>query len=156
MRLAAARIFVIHVDEASALYESVLGLQVRARSPEAGYVVFASGTCELVVERVASEAPAEDRALVGRFTGLSFHVHDLDALYRSLMQRGAHFIAPPERQSWGGVLATLQDPAGNALQLAQYPSAPYPAFEGTAHLRGFARRWVPSALRASAARSTLR
>ena len=124
MKLAAARIFVTDLDEATAFYESVLRLQVRARSPEAGYVVFESGSCDVVVERVASDASVEDRALVGRFTGLSFHVHDLDTLYQALIQGGAHFIAPPERQSWGGVLATLHDPAGNALQLVEYPSAP--------------------------------
>jgi len=32
------------------------------------------------------------------------------------------FPGAPEAQSWGGLLATLRDPAGNEIQLVQYPA----------------------------------
>jgi catechol 2,3-dioxygenase-like lactoylglutathione lyase family enzyme len=35
---------------------------------------------------------------------------------------GVAFTGLPEQQSWGGILATLRDPAGNELQLVQRPS----------------------------------
>jgi lactoylglutathione lyase len=34
-----------------------------------------------------------------------------------------HFTGLPEKQQWGGVLATMQDPAGNELQLVQHPAS---------------------------------
>jgi hypothetical protein len=37
-----------------------------------------------VVEAVAKDAPDEDRALVGRFTGLSFTVQDSEAKHREV------------------------------------------------------------------------
>lgn len=123
MKLAAARIFVKNLDEAAAFYEHVLELRVGARAPEFGYVVFEAETCDLVIEQVPPEAPSEEQALVGRFTGLSFNVADIKALHQALTQRGVRFTGQPEQQRWGGILATLQDPAGNELQLVQYPSA---------------------------------
>ena len=86
-----------------------------------GYCVFKSGPTQLVLERVAADAPEDDRALVGRFSGLSFTVQDIAARHGELKARGVIFASPPERQAWGGILATLQDPAGNALQIVQMP-----------------------------------
>jgi uncharacterized glyoxalase superfamily protein PhnB len=34
---------------------------------------------------------------------------------------GVAFTGLPEQQDWGGILATLRDPAGNELQLVQQP-----------------------------------
>jgi hypothetical protein len=41
-------------------------------------------------------------------------------------------------------------PSSSSAICSDLAMTPNPAFEGTAHLRGVARRWVPSALRASA------
>jgi predicted enzyme related to lactoylglutathione lyase len=126
LRLAAARIFATDLDEAASFYADVLGLRVRARSIDAGYVVFDAGACDLVVERAEPQADGEDPSLVGRFTGLSFAVDDLEATHAVLEQRGVRFTGKPERQAWGGVLATLVDPAGNQVQLVQYPAGSGP------------------------------
>ena len=123
MKLAAARIFVRNLREASEFYENALGLKVGARGPEADYVVFEAQTCDLVVERVSPDAPQEEQILVGRFTGLSFDVKNIVLLCQELASKGVQFTGQPERQPWGGTLATLRDPAGNQLQLVEYPSA---------------------------------
>jgi catechol 2,3-dioxygenase-like lactoylglutathione lyase family enzyme len=121
LKLAAARIFVWDLKEARAFYEQKLGMRVGAAGPEDDFVVFEAQTCYLVIERVASDAPPEDRALVGRFTGLSFNVKNIEQCCKQLMEQGVHFTGHPERQAWGGTLATFRDPAGNELQLVEYP-----------------------------------
>jgi catechol 2,3-dioxygenase-like lactoylglutathione lyase family enzyme len=122
LKLAAARIFVWDLTEARAFYEQKLGMRVGAAGPENDFVVFEAQTCDLVVERVASDAPPEDKALVGRFTGLSFNVTNIEQRCQQLAEQGVHFTGRPERQAWGGTIATLRDPAGNELQLVEYPS----------------------------------
>lgn len=123
MKLAAARIFVWDIKEARVFYEQKLGMSLSAAGPEADFLVFEVQACELVVERVAPDAAPEEKALVGRFTGLSFSVKDIEQRCRQLEEQGVQFIGSPERQAWGGILATLRDPAGNELQLVEYPSA---------------------------------
>jgi uncharacterized glyoxalase superfamily protein PhnB len=83
--------------------------------------VFQAGAAALVVEAVPKDAEAADRALVGRFTGLSFEVPSAAAAYRDLRSRGVVFTGEPEKQFWGGTLATFRDPAGNELQLCEWP-----------------------------------
>ncbi|MFN7571651.1 MAG: VOC family protein [Betaproteobacteria bacterium] len=117
MNLNTARLFVFDLDAAHDFYARALGLPLKADARAHGYCVFDAGGCTLVVEAVATDAPPEDRQLVGRFTGLSFQVADIDAAYETLRRRGVAFDAPPELQGWGGSVATLRDPAGNQLQI---------------------------------------
>jgi catechol 2,3-dioxygenase-like lactoylglutathione lyase family enzyme len=123
MRLAAVRVFVDDLAPARAFYGGELALPLRAAGPEGCWVVFDGGGVDLVVERVPADAPPEDLALVGRFSGMSLEVDELDAVCRALAERGVRISSPPETQAWGGRTATVADPAGNLLQLVQYPSA---------------------------------
>jgi predicted enzyme related to lactoylglutathione lyase len=123
MELNTARVFVHDLDAAKRFYGQQLGLPLKADGSQYGYCVFRSGGTDLVVERVAADAPEDDQVLVGRFTGLSFTVADAAAKYRELQALGVLFTEPPEKQFWGGILATLQDPSGNQLQIAQHPTA---------------------------------
>ena len=123
MELNTARVFVRDIVAAKQFYEQKLGLRLKADGSEYGYCVFKSGSTELVVESVAEDAPEEDRVLVGRFTGLSFTVQDAEAKHRELQALGVQFTGLPEKQFWGGILATLQDPSGNELQIVQQPAA---------------------------------
>lgn len=124
MKLAAARIFVRDLQEARSFYGQALGLRMLAAGTGSDHLVFSAETCDLVVERIPDDAPADEQALVGRFTGLSFLVTDIDLACRGLAGRGVDFTSPPERQAWGGIIATLRDPSGNELQLVQYPGGP--------------------------------
>ena len=123
MELNTARIFVWNIESAKQFYAGKLGLAIKADGTQYGYCVFKAGSTELVVEAVGDDAPEVDKVLVGRFTGLSFTVRDVEAKYHELAARGVPFTGPPERQLWGGILATLQDPAGNELQIVQHATA---------------------------------
>ena len=121
MNLNTARIFVKDIVEAKQFYSEKLALPLKADGTKNGYCVFGSGSMELIVEAVPDNAPEEDQVLVGRFTGLSFTVPDVNQKYRELEALGVPFSGLPEKQFWGGTLATMQDPAGNQLQIAQLP-----------------------------------
>jgi predicted enzyme related to lactoylglutathione lyase len=123
MELNTARVFVRDIQAAKQFYEHKLGLLLKADGSQHGYCVFKSGSTELVVETVADDAPEDERILVGRFTGLSFTVADAVAKHRELCAKGVSFTGKPEKQFWGGILATLQDPSGNELQIVQQPTA---------------------------------
>ena len=99
-------------------------MAIKTDGTQYGYCVFKAGSTELVVEAVGDDAPEEDKVLVGRFTGLSFTVQDAEAKYHELTARGVLFTGPPERQLWGGILATLQDPAGNELHQPSASASP--------------------------------
>lgn len=119
MDLAAVRIFVKDITAAHRFYAEQLGLVVELATPEQGVCIFGTGATRLIVERVPADAPEDDRALVGRFTGISFSVDDIQQAYQQLTARGVQFFSPPEQQNWGGWLATFRDPCGNGLQLVQ-------------------------------------
>jgi lactoylglutathione lyase len=123
MELRTARVFVNDLESARQFYLERLGLAIRADGSQHGYCVFGAGIVQLVVETVAQDAAREDQALVGRFTGLSFTVQDVVAKHRELAALGVPFTGMPEKQPWGGVLATFMDPAGNELQIVQHPVA---------------------------------
>ena len=123
MELNTARVFVKDINLAKQFYSEKLGLTIKADGSQYGYCVFKAGSTELVIEAVADDAPEEDRVLVGRFTGLSFTVQDTEKKYRELAAMGVSFTGLPEKQFWGGILATLRDPSGNELQIVQQPTA---------------------------------
>jgi predicted enzyme related to lactoylglutathione lyase len=52
---------------------------------------------------------------------VNFNVPDIHAAYRELTARGVVFARPPEREHWGGWVASLRDPDGNLIQLLQQP-----------------------------------
>ena len=122
LNLNTARIFVRDIARARKFYADKLGLALKAEGTHHGYCVFDAGNAELVVEAVGFDAPAQEQALVGRFTGLSFLVADVHLQHRALSAKGVVFTGAPEVQFWGGTLATLRDPDGNQLQIVQRPA----------------------------------
>lgn len=123
VKLSAARVRVRSHSEAQAFYGTTLSLPLLDGGAVQGYCVFGADRTQLIVEPVAEDASAEDQALVGRFTGLSFAVPSVSEAYSARAAAGVTFTGAPERQPWGGGLATFKDPAGNRLQLVQAPSA---------------------------------
>jgi predicted enzyme related to lactoylglutathione lyase len=122
MDLKTARVFVWDIDAAKRFYAEQLGLKLKADGSPYGYCVFQAGSTDLVVEAVALDAPEEDRVLVGRFTGLSFTVPNVHEAHAQLLALGVVFSGSPEKQGWGGVLATFRDASGNELQIVQPPT----------------------------------
>src|SRR5262245_19946909 len=86
------------------------------RSDEMGWAEMATGEGHIALESV-DPSDSESRGLVGRFVGVSLQVADIVATYKFLVARGVEFVGPPEKHSWGGVLAHLRDPDGNILTL---------------------------------------
>ncbi|MBE7418754.1 MAG: VOC family protein [Ideonella sp.] len=121
MKLNTARVFVRDIARSRAFYEHTLGLRLKNDGSARGFCVFDAGTCELVLEAVPVDAPAQ--ALVGRVTGLAFNVANVHLTYQQLKAKGVEFSAAPQLQFWGGTLATLRDPDGNELQIAHRPPA---------------------------------
>ena len=118
MKLSAARVNVTDIAAAKCFYGEVLRLkQTWDYGSAVGYDV---GGPVLIVETHPMDDP-EHRALVGRFTALSFDVADAAASYRELGAKGVEFLEPPEKQPWGGTLAHFKDPSGNILTLVEQP-----------------------------------
>jgi RNA polymerase sigma factor (sigma-70 family) len=121
--VSAIRIFVDDLSRAEAFYGQVLGTSLAYGSSSSGYLGYDLGAITLIVE-AADPHCEEDRALIGRFAGLSFASANVDQDYALLSARGVVFTHPPEKQSWGGVLAHFKDPSGNILTLAGPPASP--------------------------------
>jgi predicted enzyme related to lactoylglutathione lyase len=115
-KLFAVRVFVTEWERAIRFYSGTLGMTIAYQSDEMGWAQMAPGVGQLALERV-DPSDSEGRALVGRFVGVSPQVPDIFATYNALAERGVEFVAPPEKQPWGGVLAHLRDPDGNVLTL---------------------------------------
>jgi lactoylglutathione lyase len=56
--------------------------------------------------------------LVGRHTGITFSVKDLEDLCKRLQEKGARFTEPLERTPWGR-MAVVADPDGNEFALVE-------------------------------------
>ena len=108
-------------DLAAAFYRDALELDEIYSDEDHGVAVFDCGNeVTLGLERVDPD-DIDDAEMAGRFTGISFRVDDVMAVYARLTERGVEFAEAPERMEWGGILAHFHDPAGNTLTLVQEP-----------------------------------
>ena len=114
-RIGAIRIFVRDLARAREFYAGLLRLPERLDGEE--FSAFRLSGVDIVIE-VATDDQAE---MVGRFTGFSFAVPDIDAALSELRDAGVDITGAAEKQGWGGILAHIADPDGNELTLVQYP-----------------------------------
>ena len=98
-------------------YVDVLGLPTR--SDRDGFVNFQLGEQRLTVT-VHSELDGPSRDPLHVMINLA--TDDIAADYAAAIRFGAKSLRPPERESWGGVVATLSDPDDNIVQLLQLES----------------------------------
>jgi predicted enzyme related to lactoylglutathione lyase len=115
-RLFAVRVFVTDWERAVHFYTETLGIPTTYRNDDMGWAQLATGRGQLALERVTPD-DEETRDLVGRFVGVSLEVPDIELTYKTLVERGVEFLAPPEKQPWGGMLAHLRDPDNNVITL---------------------------------------
>ncbi len=97
-----------------AFYRDTLGLKPRSVKPF--FANFEWGGLRLSIGRhfrVKGGNPDPERIMV------NFQVDDIHAAHRRLVSAGVRFTRPPEREAWGGWVATFHDPDGNTLQLLQ-------------------------------------
>lgn len=95
-------------------YRDTLGLE--PRGVKAAFANFAWGDFRLAVAaHDGVRGPARDPLRVM----VNLAVADIHAAHERLSARGVVFSRPPERERWGGWVATFADPDGNTLQLLQ-------------------------------------
>lgn len=117
MKLYAVRILVDDWLSACEFYEKKLGLALEFKDESFGWAEFNVGGAKFGIERVDEDASSEDKALIGRFLGISLQVNDVQATYEELQAKGVEFITKPEKQEWGGTLANFKDTSGNVITL---------------------------------------
>ena len=110
------RIFVTDIQKAKQFYCETLGWVPRADGTDQGFLLFDVGSIALVVETINPENQ-EQRDLVGRFTGVSFTVEDMNSTYQALLSKGVEFVTRPQQQPWGGVIASFLDCDRNGITL---------------------------------------
>lgn len=114
--LAGVIIWTEDVERLASFYRDVLGLPLHSERPH--FVAFRWGDVRLSVgyhDGVKGATREPYRVMVNLAVG------DIHATYEALRARGVEFIRPPEREHWGGWVATFRDPDGNVLQLLQQP-----------------------------------
>lgn len=98
-------------------YRDTLGLTPRSMKDD--FVNFDWGGVRLSVgvhDRVRGASRDPLRVMI------HFAVADIQAVHARLARAGVVFSRLPEREEWGGWVATFADPDGNTLQLMQLPS----------------------------------
>lgn len=119
MQFDTIRLFVSDVARSKPFYQDSLGLNLEVDGSSEGYLVFSSAGISMVVENSEASDDTTGELLVGRFTGLSFRVVDISESYNKLIESGVEFLDPPEKQPWGGTIASFKDPDGNILTIVQ-------------------------------------
>ncbi len=104
-------IFVTDIERAVTFYRDTLGLTLVKQGSFGAE--FLENEPHLGVHPATHPDAA---AMVGRHTGLTFHVPDLLHFCGLLHDRGVRFVTEPTRQSWG-VMAMIADPDGNIFAL---------------------------------------
>jgi predicted enzyme related to lactoylglutathione lyase len=115
-KLLVVRVYVADWERALEFYSSTLGMPVVFAGAGIGWAELDTGEAHLALEHIDPGDP-EAAGLLGRFVSVSLRVENIQETYETLSARGVKFLAPPERQPWGGVLAHLCDPEGNVLTL---------------------------------------
>ena len=102
-------------------YRDRLGLEPHSLHPD--FVAFSFGDVRLSLglhSQISGVTREPHRIMV------NLSVSDIHSVYRELTARGVEFVRPPEREHWGGWVATFRDPDGNLLQLLQQPEVEEP------------------------------
>ena len=107
------------VTRLAAFYRDTLGLPVH--SERADFVAFDLPHGQRL--SIGQHSRVRGRARDPYRIMLNMGVRDIQDAHRTLSERGVPFIRAPEREHWGGWIATFADPDGNLLQLLQQPSA---------------------------------
>jgi predicted enzyme related to lactoylglutathione lyase len=105
-------IFTERMEALAEFYRQALHLGEWERSP--GHLGQRVGPVYLGFDQVDKADGAPPRSVT-----LWFTVNDIQATFDRLVALGAKVRYPPTQKPWGAVLASLYDPDGNLLGLAQ-------------------------------------
>jgi len=110
-RLHSVAVFVNDIERAIEFYRDDLGLPVTAQGSFGAE--FLEGGTHLAVHPAGHQ---NAKAMVGRETGMMFHVTALLDFCEHLHERGVRFLNEPTQQAWG-IMAMIADPDGNVIAL---------------------------------------
>jgi len=105
-------VFVTDLARAKAFYADTLGLPL-AGETEMLLEFFPGSPTTLGVALALQD---EARKLVGRHTGITLRVEQIERLCDTLTMAGARFVEPLESSPWGK-MAVVADPDGNQFAL---------------------------------------
>ena len=116
MRIGWVVVFVSDMERAVQFYADTVGIGVRNRSPDfPEFVELATEGTILALNSVGPDRPN----LIGRVTGITLTVPDIESVYRSLSAKGVRFSRPPTREAWGASMTSFFDPDGNEISLLE-------------------------------------
>ncbi|MEO1064470.1 MAG: VOC family protein [Actinomycetota bacterium] len=104
-------------DALRAFYVDVLGLT--PRSDRDGFVNFEWGGQRLTIhlhDGVSGPTTEPHRIMI------NLAVDGIEELVERARSTGVPVLRPPERESWGGIVASLSDPDGSTVQLFELPT----------------------------------
>ncbi len=102
------------LDSLLAFYQDALGLTPHSTQPD--FVSFKWGDTRLGIGR---HSGVEGKTKEPLRVMINLGVSNIHQAHTELRARGVEFIRPPEKEHWGGWVATFSDPDGNTLQLLQ-------------------------------------
>ncbi|MFP4545229.1 MAG: VOC family protein [Methanomassiliicoccales archaeon] len=107
------------LDQATEFFNQVLGLEILLDARENNWVELGvegpSGNLGLYVP-----SPLDDRQ-PGGVTGIVFKSQSIYDVHKRLVDFDVVFTLKPERQEWGGLLASFKDPDGNEFTVMEDP-----------------------------------
>lgn len=116
--IAGVIIWTANTERLATFYRDVLDME--PVSQRDGFMAFQFGDLRLTItdhSEVKGEAKDPLRIMV------NLAVDDIHSAYQRLREKGVEFLREPEKEHWGGYVATFKDPDGNVLQLLQQPFA---------------------------------
>lgn len=102
-------------DALAHFYGDVLGLE---RLPQYNDPVFRAAGGNI---RILNHSGVAGRTTQPARMQINLFVDDVRAEWERIAAQGVRFVREPEKESWGGVVATMEDPDGNYVQILQEP-----------------------------------
>ena len=116
--IAGVIIWTANVELLGGFYRDVLDM--KPVSQREGFMAFQFGDLRLTIsDHSEVEGGAKDPLRIM----VNLAVDDIHSAYQRLRGKGVEFLREPEKEHWGGYVATFKDPDGNVLQLLQQPGA---------------------------------
>lgn len=109
-------LFTEHLEELASFYQEALDLEPFNASPK--HLGQQLGPVYFGFDKVEDAGQASEAGVT-----LWFTVDDLQTTFERVLAMGARVRYPPTQKPWGAVLASVYDPDGNLLGLAQRKSS---------------------------------
>jgi len=115
-QMSSVRVYVSDLDRARVFYADTLGLSALEHAARDGQSMFRLSNVGLLLETVD---PDDDdfEQLVGRQTGITLRVKDIDGVYVRLSSLGVQFVDEPHRRETGDRVVSFRDVDDNVLTL---------------------------------------